>query len=78
MFLLSSSHIYWEEHGKSMGIVWQRQRRTNIVPSTRKKILCYLCTDYGETTVQYATEGLSQNMFVSKYRLQMSLRKLFL
>ena len=30
-----------------------------------------LCTDYGETTVQYATEGLSQNMFVSKYRLQL-------
>ena len=30
-----------------------------------------LCTNYGETTVQYATEGLSQNLFVSKYRLQL-------
>ena len=30
-----------------------------------------LCTDYGETTVQYATEGLSPNLFVSKYRLQL-------
>ena len=30
-----------------------------------------LCTDYGETTVQYATEGLSENLFVSKYRLQL-------
>lgn len=30
-----------------------------------------LCTDYGETTVQYAIEGLSQNLFVSKYRLQL-------
>lgn len=30
-----------------------------------------LCTDYGETTVQYATEGLSQNLYVSKYRLQL-------
>ena len=30
-----------------------------------------LCTDYGVTTVQYATEGLSQNLFVSKYRLQL-------
>ena len=30
-----------------------------------------LCTDYGETTVQYATEGLSQNLFVSKYKLQL-------
>ena len=30
-----------------------------------------LCTDYGETTVQYATEGLSQNLFVSKYRMQL-------
>ena len=30
-----------------------------------------LCTDYGETTVQYATEGLSQSLFVSKYRLQL-------
>ena len=30
-----------------------------------------LCTDYAETTVRYATEGLSQNLFVSKYRLQL-------
>ncbi|MBQ9410320.1 MAG: DUF1016 family protein [Bacteroidales bacterium] len=30
-----------------------------------------LCADYGETTVQYAIEGLSQNLFVSKYRLQL-------
>ena len=30
-----------------------------------------LCTDYGQTTVQYATEGLSKNLFVSKYRLQL-------
>lgn len=30
-----------------------------------------LCTDYGMTTVQYATEGLSHNLFVSKYRLQL-------
>ena len=30
-----------------------------------------LCTDYGETTVQYAIEGLSQNIFISKYRLQL-------
>ena len=30
-----------------------------------------LCTDSGETTVKYATEGLSQNLFVSKYRLQL-------
>ena len=28
-------------------------------------------TDYGETTVQYAIEGLAQNIFVSKYRLQL-------
>lgn len=30
-----------------------------------------LCTDYGETTVRYATEGLSHNLFVSKYQLQL-------
>ena len=30
-----------------------------------------LCTDYGETTVQYSIEGLSQNLFVSKYQLQL-------
>ncbi len=30
-----------------------------------------LCTDYGETTVRYATEGLSRNLFVSKYQLQL-------
>lgn len=28
-----------------------------------------LCIDYGETTVRYATEGLSQNLFVTKYQL---------
>lgn len=30
-----------------------------------------LCTDYNETTVQYAIEGLSQNLFVSKYGMQL-------
>lgn len=30
-----------------------------------------LCTDYGETTVHYSIEGLSQNLFVSKYQLQL-------
>ena len=30
-----------------------------------------LCTDYGETTIQYAIEGLSQNIFVSKYGIQL-------
>ena len=30
-----------------------------------------LCTDYGETTVRYATEGLSHNLFVTKYQLQL-------
>lgn len=30
-----------------------------------------LCTEYGETTVQYSIEGLSQNLFVSKYLLQL-------
>ena len=30
-----------------------------------------LCADYSETTVKYAIEGLSQNLFVSKYRLQL-------
>lgn len=30
-----------------------------------------LCTDYGETTVRYSIEGLSQNLFVSKYRLHL-------
>lgn len=30
-----------------------------------------LCTDYGETTVRYATEGLSRNLFVTKYQLQL-------
>ena len=30
-----------------------------------------LCSDYGETTVKYAIEGLAQNLFVSKYKLQL-------
>lgn len=40
-------------------------------PSDRLFYSLLLCTDYGVTTVQYATEGLSQNLFVSKYRLQL-------
>ena len=30
-----------------------------------------LCTDYCETTVRYSIEGLSQNIFVSKYGMQL-------
>lgn len=30
-----------------------------------------LCADYSDTSVRYATEGLSHNLFVSKYKLQL-------
>lgn len=40
-------------------------------PGDNPPVGLLLCTDYGETTVKYATEGLSQNLFVSKYKLQL-------
>ena len=30
-----------------------------------------LCTDKGETTVEYATAGLDENIFVQKYLLEL-------
>lgn len=46
-------------------------RHEVMQPDDNPPIGLLLCTDYGETTVRYATEGLSQNLFVSKYRLQL-------
>lgn len=40
-------------------------------PDDNPPVGLLLCTDYGETTVRYAIEGLSQNLFVSKYQLQL-------
>ncbi len=40
-------------------------------PSDNPPIGLLLCTDYGETTVQYATAGLDENLFVSKYLVKL-------
>ena len=45
--------------------------REMMRPGDNPPVGLLLCTDYGETTVKYATEGLSQNLFVSKYKLQL-------
>ena len=34
-----------------------------------------LCTEKGETTVQYATSGLSEQIFVQKYKLNLPSEK---
>lgn len=46
-------------------------RHEVMQPDDNPPIGLLLCTDYGETTVWYATEGLSQHLFVSKYQLQL-------
>lgn len=46
-------------------------RHEIMQPDDNPPVGLLLCTDYGETTVRYATEGLSQNLFVSKYKLQL-------
>lgn len=46
--------------------VWRR-----VEPKEEYPLGLLLCTEYGEPPVQYATEGLSQNLFVSKYQLQL-------
>ena len=50
---------------------WKPLSSTTYSADDNPPIGLLLCTEYGETTVQYATEGLSQNLFVSKYQLQL-------
>ncbi len=59
------------EYASQLNLYLNYYRHEMMQPDDNPPIGLLLCTDYGETTVQYATEGLSQNLFVSKYRLQL-------
>ena len=59
------------EYASQLNLYLNYYRHEVMQPDDNPPIGLLLCTDYGETTVRYATEGLSQNLFVSKYRLQL-------
>ena len=59
------------EYASQLNLYLNYYRHEVMQPDDNPPIGLLLCTDYGETTVKYATEGLSQNLFVSKYRLQL-------
>ena len=69
------SSLYFERMGLSKDKLALRKFAETgsevMQPDDNPPIGLLLCTDYGETTVKYATEGMSQNLFVSKYRLQL-------
>jgi hypothetical protein len=65
-------HSIWRlPSAKFQSIDNQEDEKWRMLADDNPPIGLLLCTDYGETTVQYATEGLSQNLFVNKYRLQL-------
>ena len=59
------------EYASQLNLYLNYYRHEVMQPDDNPPIGLLLCTDYGKTTVRYATEGLSQNLFVSKYRLQL-------
>ena len=59
------------EYASQLNLYMNYYKHEVIQADDNPPIGLLLCTDYGVTTVQYATEGLSQNLFVSKYRLQL-------
>ena len=59
------------EYASQLNLYLNYYRHEVMQPDDNPPVGLLLCTDYGETTVRYATEGLSQNLFVSKYRLQL-------
>ena len=59
------------EYASQLNLYLNYYRHEIMQPDDKPPIGILLCTDYGETTVKYATEGLSQNLFVSKYKLQL-------
>ena len=59
------------EYASQLNMYINYYRHEVMQPDDNPPIGLLLCTDYGETTVRYATEGLSQNLFVSKYQLQL-------
>ena len=59
------------EYASQLNMYLNYYRHEVMQPDDNPPVGLLLCTDYGETTVRYATEGLSQNLFVSKYQLQL-------
>ena len=57
------------EYASQLNMYLNYYRHEVMQPDDNPPVGLLLCTDYGKTTVQYATEGLSDNLFVSKYRL---------
>lgn len=76
---LSSQPEGWEtkidrfrhEYASQLNLYLNYFKHEIMQPDDNPPVGLLLCTDYGETTVKYATEGLSQNLFVSKYKLQL-------
>ena len=59
------------EYASQLNMYLNYYRHEVIQPDDNPPIGLLLCSDYGKTTVQYATEGLADSVFVSKYRLQL-------
>jgi predicted nuclease of restriction endonuclease-like (RecB) superfamily len=59
------------EYASQLNLYLNYFKHEIMQPGDNPPVGLLLCTDYGETTVKYATEGLSQNLFVSKYKLQL-------
>ena len=59
------------EYASQLNLYLNYYKHEVMLENDNPPIGLLLCTDYGETTVRYATEGLSQNLFVSKYKLQL-------
>ena len=59
------------EYASQLNMYLNYYRHEVMQPDDNPPIGLLLCSDYGKTTVQYATEGLADSVFVSKYRLQL-------
>lgn len=58
------------EYASQLNMYLNYYKHEVMEPGDNPPIGLLLCADYGETTVRYATEGLS-NVYVSQYRLQL-------
>lgn len=59
------------EYASQLNMYLNYYRHEVMQPDDNPPVGLLLCTDYGETIVRYAIEGLSPNLFVSKYQLQL-------
>ncbi len=55
------------EYASQLNLYLNYYKNEVMQPTDNPPVGLLLCTDYGETTVQYATAGLDENLFVSKY-----------